>query len=116
MTADTTMTAAEAAVDAARILAGYHASTVTRLVVRYAAEAGLAPAAERDRPAVRYRVILDGHGPGALFGVIYVSVKRGVILRAFLVHGGGDERRYEGVAAVRAVVKAYRDAKAAGRR
>jgi hypothetical protein len=111
--APATDAAAEAAVDAARILAGYCATAVTRQVVAYAAAAGLSPAAERDRPGVRYQVVLDGRGPGAMFGVIYVSAKRGVILRAFLVHGAGDERRYDGVAAVRQVIKAYRDARLA---
>jgi hypothetical protein len=104
-----------AAVDAARILSGYCSTAVTRQVIAYAAQAGLDPRADRDRPGVRYQVVMDG-GPGYLFGVIYVSAKRGVILRAFLVHGGGPERRYDGVAAVRAVIKTYRDAMLAAAR
>lgn len=100
----------EAAVDAARILSGYAATAVTRQVVAYAAQAGMSPTAERDRPGIRYAVVLDGRGPGALFGVIYVSAKRGVILRAFLIRGGEAERRYDGVPAVRSVIKTYRDA------
>ena len=91
------------------ILDGYAATTVTAQIIDLADRAGLRP--RIDRYGVRhgiYRVMINAPGRDGLFGAIYVGAKTGRILRANLTHGNaGQEKRYNGVAEVRAVIKSW---------
>jgi hypothetical protein len=84
------------------------ATAVTRRLIALTEEGGLRPAARAPGRYGRVAVILSGKGRDALFGVIYVSARKGTALRAFLTHGNwGEEKRYETVAEVRTVLKSW---------
>jgi hypothetical protein len=86
------------------------ATPVTRQIIDLAFEAGLSPAL--DPAAVRrgaYTVVVDSGGRGdCLFGGIAIGARTGRILHAHLTHGRwGQERRYDRVAEIRAVIKSW---------
>jgi hypothetical protein len=97
--------------------AGLRATLATRQIINLAAAAGLNPTL--DGSGVRrgsYRVTVDSGGRrDCLFGGIDVGARTGRILRAYLTHGHwGQERRYDHVAEVRAVIKSWAAIRRAG--
>ncbi len=90
--------------------AAVRATRVTRQIINLASEVGLNPTL--DPAAVRhgaYTVIVDSGGRrDCLFGGIAIGARTGRILHAHLTHGHwGEERRYDRVADVRAVIKSW---------
>jgi len=54
------------------------------------------------------RIIVNGVGREAMFGAIYISAGKGTVVRAFLRPGdSGQEKRYDSVADIRAVLKSW---------
>ena len=97
------------------ILAGLNATRTVRQLVEIARAGGLRPGAD---PALRrrmYRVYLAAGGTDGLFGTLYVSAARGVLVRAVLMRGNDDAgTRYEGAGAaarVRAVLTEWKKAR-----
>jgi hypothetical protein len=91
------------------ILAGVRTTTVTRQVVALAAAGGLQPRVDGPGPRQgRVRIIVNGPGPDAIFGAIYVGAQTGRILHAVLTHGNsGQEKRYDTIADLRAVLTSW---------
>jgi len=86
------------------------ATRVTRQIINLAAEAGLKP--YLDPSGVRrgsYRIMVDSGGRrDCLFGGIDVGARTGRVLHAHLTHGSwGQERRYDSVAVIRAVLQSW---------
>lgn len=85
------------------------ATLATRQVLRLAVDAGLKPELRSGTYRGSYRVIVDSGGRrDCLFGGIDIGAGTGRILRAYLTHGHwGEERRYDHVADIRAVLKSW---------
>ena len=84
-------------------------TTVTRRLIALAEAGGLRPHVEpwHSRHG-RVGIILNGPGRDALFGVIYLSARKGTVLRAHLTHGNwGEEKQYDTVAEIRDVLKSW---------
>lgn len=91
----------------AAILAGIPATAPTRQIIALAEAGGLRPHVDGSQHGAA-RIVVIGPGRNALFGAIYVSTTTGRVLRAVLTHGNwGQEKRYDGVAAVRAVLTSW---------
>jgi len=90
-------------------LARVRATAVTRQIIALAEQGGLRPRADEDSPRHgRVRIVVNGPGPDAIFGAIYVGARTGRILHAVLTHGNyGEEKRYDDVASVRAVLTSW---------
>jgi hypothetical protein len=102
-----TKTAPDRAEALAAVLDGIGATVVVRRLVALAEDGGLRPHADPEPDGHgRIAVVLDGPGCDSLFGVIYLSPRRGTVIRAFLMNGNdGVERRLESVAGIRAALK-----------
>ncbi len=94
---------------ATTVLAGVRATAATRQVVALAAAGRLRPHLDGTVPTRgRVRIVVNGPGQDALFGAIYVGAQTGRVLHAVLTHGNnGQEKRYDGVASIRAVLKSW---------
>jgi hypothetical protein len=84
-------------------------ATVTRQLIALAEAGGLRPHVDPGRSKHgRVGIIVNGEGRDALFGVIYLSARKGTVLRAFLTHGNwGEQKRYDTVAEIRSVLKSW---------